>query len=275
MKDDPKFRLKMLNRPGITSRSGTPSSRNLAKPFRHQRIVTDKKTGLDTLHPLDNMKSGPSYSFRKDQNGQHNLVIKSLEERHSNTTGSFGEVSSFQGNRVDTSNRPVFAEINPNLDRAARISVTTKLPGRSGRGKIRKRAGDATPKHHYIDYSRKLKAELINLRADILTMDAIGQFFGKPFVSEELRVVLEAINARLIGLCKPGEYEKLLYNDENRKKSVIGQCKSQGIQNVERVKSLDQRIRRALHVSKVAPPTAYVPQKPPQIYKPNCVGLGA
>lgn len=261
------FRLKMLNRPGIISRSGLPSSRNLDKRYRPPRIITDPKTGEDKLHPLDAQRGGPSYSLRGDT-----LTIRTLTERPRDTTGSFGEVSSFQGSRVDHSKRPIDMSRNPNLDRAGRIAVTAGLPGRSSRGKARKRGGDQTPVIVHKIYNSQVQSQLYNLRNDILTLDVIGSYAGRDLVGSSARSALVKINSWLMANSTTDFITKMGRRDVVAKATITGELKVNHI-TAERIKSLGQRLNRAL-ISLRVPESTYKPTVAPVIFKPNCVGLG-
>jgi hypothetical protein len=260
------FRLKALNRPGLTSRAGMPSSRNLAKRYRPPRLVVDSQ-GNEKPHPLDTMRGGPSYSLRGNK-----LTIRTLTERPRDTTGSFGDVSTFQGSRVDKSQRPLDFSKNPNLERASQIVKIAGKPGRSPRSKNRKRGGDHTPQIVHVVYNNKVQAQFYNLRNDILTLDIISTELNRDFLGSQARSTFEKLNSWLRNNTTKDFLQRMERRDIAAKATTLGEVKAGHI-HVERIKSLGQRINKAL-LSLRVPESTYKPTVKPAIYQPNVTAIG-
>lgn len=275
-----KFRLKMLNSPGVTSRSGIPSSRNLARKFRSPRLV-NKSDGSTSIHPLDRMHGVTGYRLTKHK-GEDRLIVHSLEERYRDTTGSFGDVSTFQGVRVDKSKKSDIP-LNANMDRASRIVVTAGAPGKSASRIIQKRSSVsngirknlATPDKVHLDYNSKLKSQLLEVRANMMTLDFLGQRMVRDFLGPTARECLNKINGYLVKICSKDFLERLNFNDRNREKSLAGMLKAGHVEGVDRIRSISLKIERVLTSIEAPEFTPYKSMAKPSFYPPKCIGLSA
>lgn len=193
------------------NRDGRESSRNKSRPFRPPREVI-KADGTLGLHPLDAMKFG----FKED--GSPRFV---------NTTGCFGTVTTWG---------------------MSRISIVVR---RGSSGKERGPRKKKRPSQLYcgmvaVDFKKASCAELLNLRNNILTAKWLGEFSNVNTISDSLDQIKDHLESYL-SRTHPEEMRDARKVDHNRISSCRGMARSGKI-SVEQIKSIHQRVSRALYI---------------------------
>ncbi len=235
-----KQKLRWLNSSHNTTRSGLPSNRNLDRPFKAPRIVTDKD-GNTTLHPLDYMQTG--------QNGQRKI-----------TNGTLGDISSFQGGGA-TTKQPKAATrwvkgkgwdgevINyhkVNNDRKARRVVSAGASGKVRNPRPRKASGFAIPANIFQDCEVKTRSQFVNLRNDLMTVKWIGELLMIKTIDSTAFLMLDKISD-YIRKNWPEALFDMKKHDDVSIPSLMGRIKAGTIKKYKPIKGLEQRLEKAAY----------------------------
>ncbi len=209
------------------------SNRNLAKKLRRPREIYDEHGNFKKFHQLDTMRlsdaaakhiRGVFNPFTDRAKAQRILqhAAKVMVDKPVNTTGSYGVLNTF-------------------TVRVQRFGP----PGRNRQPRKRKNVSKLFVKNIEVDFSTKSRSQLKNLRDDLMTVKTMQTFLGKKMLSESHLDVLSKITSFLMRTSDKNAIQQMLQRDEQRRRSAIGMMRTSNI-NVVAIKSLDQRIRKAI-----------------------------
>jgi hypothetical protein len=192
------------------NRDGRESFRNLAKPYRPQREVFNKKTGRNEIHPMDRMRLGPT-------------------DKELNSTGCFGSKNTFSSVSMLST---VVKRGAPGRERPPRKkkNVCKLIPGHKDTGRM---------------FTDAMLPQLVELRTDLLFCRTAGNLIKKKIISDEYSALIEKI-AQFLVANFPEKRDYIFGRDTRIIKGVIGMHRSNKVK-FRTPKSIDQRVARALH----------------------------
>lgn len=228
---------------------GKISSRNLAKPFRAQRKIKDKRTGREITHPLDSLPLGP-------------LGVPV------NTTGCFGVHNKFGiGNKargivdgevriIDLGDIKIGHGFTPSFVKKRSDDGKNKLRqgGRGrGSGRINKKRniGLMVGKADKIQYENRSNNVLLQVRDDLMTLLEIEKGLNRPILKPNMVTLMHNISGYIKSRMSPEAWAEVERRDNHRKHCIKGQIDARQItMKASYLKTVQYRIRRALLIMK-------------------------